>query len=92
MLPTDRRCVRFTVCDTGIGIDPVDLPLITMPFHQGGDDLHRTGGTGLGLAICAELLRKMGSELHVRSEPGRGSEFWFDLLLTAEEARYESAD
>ncbi|MFL5802137.1 MAG: ATP-binding protein [Roseiflexaceae bacterium] len=78
----DRRCVRFAVRDTGIGIDPVDLPLITNPFHQGGDERRRTGGTGLGLAICAEILRKMGSELRVRSEPGEGSEFWFDLLLS----------
>jgi signal transduction histidine kinase len=89
-LPADRRCLRFAVRDTGIGIDPVDLPLITNPFHQGGDERQRTGGTGLGLAICAELLRKMGSELRVRSEPGAGSEFWFDLLLSIAEAEHEA--
>jgi signal transduction histidine kinase len=97
VLCTVRRCtpeglgdgqvrLRFSIHDTGIGIDAVELPLITMPFHQVGDVSRRNGGTGLGLAICLELLHKMRSGLHVHSEVGRGSTFWFDLDLALADA------
>jgi len=36
-------------------------------------------GTGLGLYVCRELVRRMGGAIGVRSEPGAGSTFWFDL-------------
>jgi signal transduction histidine kinase len=80
--PPQRCCLRFSVRDSGIGIEPEELPHLMTPFHQAGDASRRSGGTGLGLAICAELLRKMGSQLQVQSQPGAGSEFWFDLTLT----------
>ncbi|HEX6705985.1 MAG TPA: ATP-binding protein [Albitalea sp.] len=79
--------LRFAVEDTGIGIEADQLEIVFRPFEQVGDAQRRFGGTGLGLAITRQLVRRMGSDIEVRSEPGRGSRFWFDLVLpTAESA------
>jgi signal transduction histidine kinase/CheY-like chemotaxis protein len=75
----DER-LRFDVSDTGIGIDAADLGLIFGAFSQtrrGAEE----GGTGLGLTISQRLVRAMGGELFVESEPGSGSLFWFDVPL-----------
>ncbi|HEV7914581.1 MAG TPA: response regulator, partial [Albitalea sp.] len=69
------------VQDTGIGIPPAEVHTIFEPFEQVGDAHRRSGGTGLGLAISRQLVRLMGSEVHVESRPGAGSVFWFDLSL-----------
>jgi len=79
----DRQRIRFQIEDTGIGLAAADLATIFAPFQQAGDSTRRAAGAGLGLAICVDLLRLMGSELRVRSEPGVGSSFWFDLALQA---------
>jgi PAS domain S-box-containing protein len=78
LYPSGPR-IRFQVEDTGVGIADDDLVAIFQPFQQVGDKTRRTKGTGLGLTICVELLRLMGSELHVSSRFGAGSLFWFDL-------------
>jgi CheY-like chemotaxis protein/HPt (histidine-containing phosphotransfer) domain-containing protein len=64
---------RFSVTDTGIGIDPVARPGL---LH-----VERAGGTGQGLAMCARLVESMGGVLEYESRLGRGSTFWFDLPL-----------
>ncbi|MCP4623507.1 MAG: response regulator [bacterium] len=71
----------FEVEDTGAGIDSGQLEAIFRPFEQAGEMKQRESGTGLGLAISRALVRAMGSELTVRSEPGRGSIFRFDVRL-----------
>jgi len=50
-----------------------------LPFEQVGDAKQRAKGTGLGLAITRQLVNLMGGEVHVESELGKGSRFWFDL-------------
>jgi signal transduction histidine kinase/DNA-binding response OmpR family regulator len=73
--------LRFEVEDTGIGIPGEHLHTIFRPFEQVGDAARRVGGTGLGLAISRQLVRRMGGDISVQSEPGSGSRFWFDLAL-----------
>ncbi|AEI49652.1 PAS domain S-box protein [Runella slithyformis] len=77
--------LRFEVRDTGIGIKPDKQEKIFDAFSQ--EDASTTkkyGGTGLGLAISNKLLGLMGSRLQLRSEPGQGSTFYFDLTLKTE--------
>lgn len=73
--------VRFQVEDTGIGIASEDLEAIFLPFQQVGDRQRMQEGTGLGLSISRKLVAMMGGELHVRSVPGQGSTFWFEIPL-----------
>jgi signal transduction histidine kinase/CheY-like chemotaxis protein len=73
--------LRFEIEDTGPGIIPDDLTRIFQPFEQGGDAVLRAGGTGLGLAISRQLVRLMGGDIQVRSAVGRGSTFWFEIVV-----------
>jgi PAS domain S-box-containing protein len=76
--------LRFEIEDTGIGIPPGQLESIFQPFEQGTDVQHRFGGTGLGLSISRQLVRLMGGEIHVDSNAGVGSRFWFEVDLPME--------
>ncbi|SEP69389.1 PAS domain S-box-containing protein [Azotobacter beijerinckii] len=72
--------LRMAVSDTGIGISPDQLEHIFEGFTQAeASTSRRFGGSGLGLVISQRLVRLMGGELQVQSEPGKGSLFWFDL-------------
>lgn len=73
--------IRFQVEDTGSGIEENKLNDIFSPFKQAGRHTRSIEGTGLGLAISKKLVGLMGSELYVKSKPGQGSTFWFDLDL-----------
>jgi signal transduction histidine kinase/DNA-binding NarL/FixJ family response regulator len=73
--------LRFEVADSGVGMSADQLESIFTPFEQVGDVERRFGGTGLGLSISRQLVRMMDSEIHVASELGGGSRFWFDLDL-----------
>jgi PAS domain S-box-containing protein len=72
--------VRVEVADQGMGIPPAEQEAVFEKFYR-GDPQHLAvpGGTGLGLYICRELVHRMGGTIGVRSRPGEGSTFWFDL-------------
>jgi signal transduction histidine kinase len=75
------RTLRFEIEDTGIGIAPEQIEKIFLPFEQVGDMHCRVAGTGLGLPISRQLVQLMGGTLHVSSQPGQGSMFWFEVEL-----------
>lgn len=77
--------IRFEVRDTGIGIRVDKQKKIFQAFSQeDGTVTRKYGGTGLGLTISNKLLALMGSSLQLESVPGKGSRFFFDLVLTTE--------
>ncbi|SMG60431.1 PAS domain S-box protein [Paraburkholderia susongensis] len=84
--------LRFEVRDTGVGITADQIERVFRPFEQAGDTERRSAGVGLGLSISQHLVRLMGSEIHVESEHGRGSRFWFDLAVPDQGERAQAAD
>ena len=79
-IDNERLAARVSVSDTGIGI-PLDKQLLIFNRFQTLDASHtrQADGTGLGLAICDKLVRAMGSEIELDSQPGRGSTFSFEV-------------
>ena len=72
--------IRFEVRDEGLGIPLGEQERVFEKFYRLDPNLTRgIGGTGLGLYISNELVRRMGGEIHLRSTPGEGSLFWFEL-------------
>ena len=77
--------VRVRVRDTGVGIPAADLPHVFDRFYK-VDKSHHSKGTGLGLAIAYEIMKHLGEEMSVTSEPGRGSCFSFTLHIAQDTA------
>lgn len=76
---------RFSVRDTGIGINPDKKLKIFDAFSQeDASTTKRYGGTGLGLTISNKLLGLMNSQLKVDSVIGKGSVFYFEIILQSE--------
>lgn len=72
--------IRFSVNDSGIGIEKENQEKIMSAFSQADNSTTRKfGGTGLGLSISSSLVELMGGKLQVESEIGKGSNFYFDL-------------
>ena len=79
---TNPGRVHFDITDTGIGIPPDKLESVFSDFVQAeSSTTRRFGGTGLGLGICRRLVGRMGGELTVSSDFGKGSSFCFDVLF-----------
>jgi signal transduction histidine kinase/CheY-like chemotaxis protein len=79
---SEKATVQFVVKDTGIGIPEVKHNEIFRSFTQADIDTTRKyGGTGLGLTISKRLINMFNSELMLKSQEGKGSEFFFTVVL-----------
>jgi PAS domain S-box-containing protein len=79
--------IKFTVTDTGIGIEADRLPVIFDPFVQASTATTRKyGGTGLGLSICKSIIELQGGEIFVHSEIDKGTVFTFIIPYSVSSA------
>jgi len=77
---TDGISLAFSVKDTGIGIPLDKQEKIFESFEQATNDTARKfGGSGLGLSIVKQLVKLQNGEISVKSKPGEGSDFHFNL-------------
>ena len=87
----DDNWIEISIIDTGYGISAEELPKLGQKFFRAGNHINsdiqvgdkmeivRPGGTGLGLFVTFNLIRKMGGDVRVESEVGKGSKFIFVL-------------
>lgn len=81
-LTADKAAMRFTMKDTGIGMNKEFIPKLFDAFSQEDmDNTTRYGGSGLGMAITKSFVEMMGGEIHVDSEKGAGSTFTVTVTL-----------
>ncbi|HEX3024670.1 MAG TPA: ATP-binding protein, partial [Chitinophagaceae bacterium] len=81
-----KRKIRFSVRDTGVGISPENQKKVFEAFSQEDSSVTRKfGGTGLGLTISKKLVHLMGGTLLLDSTVGKGSTFYFDLIVETQE-------
>jgi signal transduction histidine kinase len=74
--------LKFTISDTGIGIEEKKLNRIFEHFSQADSSTTRQyGGTGLGLAIVKRIVELMGGHIYVESQEGKGSKFWIEVTF-----------
>jgi PAS domain S-box-containing protein len=72
----EKLALRFTISDTGIGMDEMQIQRIFQPFSQADSSITRKfGGTGLGLSISKRIIDLMAGSISVTSELGKGSQF-----------------
>ncbi|MFC3203545.1 ATP-binding protein [Alteromonas oceani] len=85
--------LQGSVIDTGIGISEKDIPELFLPFSQTNSFNNLiTPGRGLGLSIVKQLCEKMNGHCAVKSEFGKGSEFFFEVSLKAVEPSEQPAE
>jgi Na+/proline symporter/nitrogen-specific signal transduction histidine kinase len=78
-LRCDERGATIEVCDNGPGVPLAQQQLVFEKFRQGGEASQRPQGTGLGLPISRQIVEHFGGRMWLRSEPGHGACFGFEL-------------
>ncbi|MCF8565097.1 HAMP domain-containing histidine kinase [Alicyclobacillus tolerans] len=86
---SNRRSVQWVVSDTGIGMNPEEIPRIFDRFYR-GDASRSARGTGLGLSIVKWIVEAHGGTIHVRSQHGQGSEFTAIVPIRTHESHHGS--
>ena len=81
-LARGERGVSVEVQDNGPGVPAEQQVLVFEKFRQGGDATHRPQGTGLGLPISRQIVEHFGGRMWLRSDPGQGACFGFELPLS----------
>ena len=71
--------MRFSVSDTGSGIEPARTAELFQPFSRLGAETRAIDGTGVGLALTRHLVEMMGGRVGFESTPGQGSTFWLEV-------------
>lgn len=86
-------CYEFIFQDNGIGMTPEFLEHIFEPFSRADESSqNKIQGTGLGLAITLNIIRMMGGDVQVESEPGKGSKFTVTIYLKLQDVRSVNYD
>lgn len=90
----DQDRARFSVSDTGIGIEPEDAKHLFQKFYRvDNSDTREIGGTGLGLYLTKKLTEEMGGRIGVDSVYGKGSTFWVEFnRISRDEAMQKAAE
>jgi PAS domain S-box-containing protein len=81
--------VHFEVEDEGIGMTQMQMTRLFQPFEQVAEGKRREGGAGLGLTISRHLIWLMGGDIEVRSQPGKGSVFSFEIDVPASQRQVQ---
>jgi len=84
-LTADAHGAQVEVCDNGPGVTLDQQQLVFEKFRQGGDAANRPQGTGLGLPISRQIVEHFGGRMWLRSEPGQGACFGFELPWTRQQ-------
>lgn len=87
----DDALIRFEVTDTGIGIERDKVASLFDPFQQADGSITRKfGGTGLGLSIADHIVKLMGAQIDVDSQPDAGSSFQFSINMAIDRSKTPS--
>jgi len=81
----EENDISISVIDSGPGIDAEKVQHLFDRYYRVDSTGNQYSGIGLGLYISAEIIKKHGGKIGVRSERGKGSEFWFSLPKTLSE-------
>jgi len=88
-----KAFIAFSISDTGIGMNEIQLEKVFNEFTQAEDDTtSKFGGTGLGLSITKQLVEMMGGVISVSSSPGKGSTFLIEVPRNVSEDDHSIPD